>query len=34
MISNLTFRSLINFEFIFVCSVMKCSNLIFVHVAV
>ena len=32
IISNLTVRSLINF--IFVYSVMKCSNLIFVHVAV
>ena len=34
MISSLTFGSLINFEFIFVYGVRKCSNLIVVHVAV
>ena len=34
MISGLTFRSLIHFEFIFVCGVRKCSNFILLHVAV
>ena len=32
--SGLTFRSLIHFEFIFVCGVRKCSNFILLHVAV
>ena len=34
IISDLTFRSLIHFEFIFVYGVKKCSNLILLHVAV
>ena len=34
IVSGLTFRSLIHFEFIFVNSVRKCSNSIFLHVAV
>ena len=34
VVSGLTFRSLIYFEFIFVCGVRKCSNLILLHVAV
>ena len=34
LVSGLTFRSLINFEFIFVCGVRKCSNFILLHVAV
>ena len=34
IVSGLTFRSLIHFEFIFVCGVKKCSNFIFLHVAV
>ena len=32
--SGLTFRSLIHFEFIFVCGVRKCSDFILLHVAV
>ena len=31
--SGLTFRSLVHFEFIFVCGVRKCSNFILLHVA-
>ena len=34
IVSGLTFRSLIHFEFIFVYGVRKCSNLSFLHVAV
>ena len=34
IVSGLTFRSLIHFEFIFVYSVRKCSNFILLHVAV
>ena len=34
IISGLTFRSLIHFEFIFVYSVWKCYNFILLHVAV
>ena len=34
IMSNLTFRSLIHFEFIFLYSVRKCSNFILFHVAV
>ena len=34
IVSGLTFRSLIHFEFIFVCGVRKCSNFILLHVAV
>ena len=34
IISGLTFRSLIHFEFIFVHGVRKCSNFILLHVAV
>ena len=34
IVSGLTFRSLIHFEFIFVCGVRKCFNLILLHVAV
>ena len=34
IVSGLTFRSLINFEFIFVYSMRKCSNFIHLHVAV
>ena len=34
IVSGLTFRSLINFEFIFVYGVEKCSNFILLHVAV
>ena len=34
MVSSLTFRSLIHFEFIFVHGVRKCSNFILFHVAV
>ena len=33
IVSDLTFKSLINFEFIFVY-IRKCSNFIFLHVAV
>ena len=31
IVSGLTFRSLIHFEFIFVYGVRKCSNLILLH---
>ena len=31
VVSGLTFRSLIYFEFIFVCDVRKCSNFIILH---
>ena len=31
--SGLGFRSLIHFEFVFVCGVKKCSNFILLHVA-
>ena len=34
IVSSLTFRSLIHFEFIFVYGVRKCSNFILFHVAV
>ena len=34
VVSGLTFRSLIHFEFIFVYGVRKCSNFIVLHVAV
>ena len=34
IIYGLTFRSLIHFEFIFVYGVSKCSNFIFLHVAI
>ena len=34
MVSGLTFRSLICFEFIFVYGVRKCSNFILLHAAV
>ena len=34
LVSGVTFRSLIHFEFIFVYGVRKCSNFILLHVAV
>ena len=34
IVSDLTFRSLIHFEFIFVYGFRKCSNFILLHVAV
>ena len=34
IVSDLTFRSLINFEFIFVYSVRECCNFILLHAAV
>ena len=34
IVSGLTFRSLIHFDFIFVCGVRKCSNFTLLHVAV
>ena len=34
IVSDLRFRSLIHFEFIFVYGVQKCSNFILLHVAV
>ena len=34
IVSGLTFRSLIHFEFIFVYGVRECSNFIFLHAAV
>ena len=34
IVSGLTFRSLIHFEFIFVYGARECSNLILLHVAV
>ena len=34
IVSGLTFRSLIHFEFIFVCGIRKCSNFILLHVTV
>ena len=34
MVSGLTFRSLIHFEFVFIYDVRKCSNHILLHVAV
>ena len=34
IVSGLTFRSLIQFEFIFVFDVRRCSNFILLHVAV
>ena len=34
MVSGLTFRSLIHFVFIFVCTMIKCPNFILLHVAV
>ena len=33
MVSDLTFISLIHFEFIFVCGMRKCSNFIILPVA-
>ena len=33
IVSGLTFRSLIHFEFIFVCGVRECANFILLHVA-
>ena len=33
-LSDLTFRSLFHFEFIFVCGVRKCSHCILLHLAV
>ena len=33
IVSDLTFRSLIHFEFVFVYGVRKCSNFILLHVA-
>ena len=33
MVSGLTFRSLIHFEFIFVYDARECSNFILLHVA-
>ena len=34
IVSGLTFRSLIHFEFIFVYGIRKCSNFILLHVSV
>ena len=34
IVSGLTFRSLIHFEFIFVYAVKKCSKFILLHVAI
>ena len=34
MVSSLTFRSLIHFDFIFVYGISECSNFILLHVAV
>ena len=34
LVSGVTFRSLIHFEFIFVYGVKKCSNFILLHIAV
>ena len=34
IVSGLTFRSLIHFEFIFVYGIRKCSNFILLHVAI
>ena len=34
IVSGITFKSLIHFEFVFVYSVRKCSNFILFHVAV
>ena len=34
IVSGLTFRSLIHFEFIFLYSIRKCSNFILLHIAV
>ena len=34
IVSGLTFRSLIHFEFIFVWGVGKCSNFFLLHIAV
>ena len=34
IVSGLTFRSVIYFKFIFLCSVRECSNFIILHVAV
>ena len=33
IVSGLTYRFLIHFEFIFVYGVIKCSNFIFLHIA-
>ena len=34
IVSSLIFRSLIHFEFVYVCGVRECSNFILLHVAV
>ena len=34
IVSGVTFRTLIHFEFIFVCGIRECSNFILLHVAV
>ena len=34
IVSGVTFRSLIHFQFIFVCGVKESSNFIFLHIAV
>ena len=34
MVSDLTFRSLTHFDFIFVYGIRECSNFIFLHLAV
>ena len=34
MVSHLTFRSLIHFDFIFVCGVRECPNPFLLHIAV
>ena len=34
IVSGLTFRSLIHFQFIFVCGIRKCSDFTLLHVAV
>ena len=34
IVSDLTFRSLMHFEFIFVYAIRECSNFILLHVAV
>ena len=33
LVSSLTFRSVIHFEFIFVCGIRKCPNFVLLHVA-
>uniref|UniRef100_A0A8D1J216 Uncharacterized protein n=1 Tax=Sus scrofa TaxID=9823 RepID=A0A8D1J216_PIG len=34
IVSSLIFRSLIHFEFVFVCGIRKCSNFLLFHVAI